>query len=270
VLKAGFVSDNLEALDKVAAHTGHCAAVVGYVAADRDIYNAAALCANGTVMGTYRKRLLPNYAVFDEARYFTPGDASDPYELYVIGGVKVGISICEDVWSPTGPLAEQAAGGAELNININGSPYHFDKASGRERMLATRAADASCALVYVNQVCGQDELVFDGGSMVFDADGTLVARAAQFVEELMITDVHIEPVYRKRLLDPRGRRTEVEMPLIHVSEASYGRDTAPSPVRVEQGIEQSTEQRIAPRLEPMAELYEALVLGTCDNERKNC
>jgi NAD+ synthase (glutamine-hydrolysing) len=257
VLKAGFVADNLEALAKVAAHTGRCAAVVGYVAADRDIYNAAAMCANGEVLGTYRKRLLPNYAVFDEARYFTPGDASDPYELYVIGGVKVGVSICEDVWSPTGPLAEQAAGGAELNININGSPYHFDKASDRERMLATRAADASCALVYVNQVCGQDELVFDGGSMVFDAEGQLVARAAQFVEELMITDVHIEPVYRKRLLDPRGRRTEVEMPLVHVSDASLGRDVTP-PVA-----------RIAPKLPPTAELYEALVLGTGDYVRKN-
>ena len=257
VLKAGFVADNLEALAKVAAHTGRCAAVVGYVAADRDIYNAAAMCANGEVVGTYRKRLLPNYAVFDEARYFTPGDSSDPYELYVIGGVKVGISICEDVWSPTGPLAAQAAGGAELNININGSPYHFDKASDRERMLATRAADASCALVYVNQVCGQDELVFDGGSVVFDAEGRLVARAAQFVEELMITDVHIEPVYRKRLLDPRGRRTEIEMPLVHVSDASLGRDITPPAARV------------APKLAPTAELYEALVLGTGDYVRKN-
>ena len=258
VLKSGFVSDNLEALAKVAAHTGRCAAVVGFVDADRDIYNAAAMCANGAVLGTYRKRLLPNYAVFDEARYFTPGSANDPYELYVIGGVKVGISICEDVWSPTGPLAEQAAGGAELNININGSPYHLDKASDRERMLATRAADASCALVYVNQVCGQDELVFDGGSMVFDADGVLVARAAQFVEELLITDVHIEPVYRKRLLDPRGRRTEIEMPLVHVTEASLGRDITPPP-----------SARLAPKLAPDAELYQALVLGTGDYVRKN-
>ncbi|HEX3090802.1 MAG TPA: NAD+ synthase [Ilumatobacteraceae bacterium] len=257
VLKAGFVADNLEALAKVAAHTGHCAAVVGFVDADRDIYNAAAVCANGSVVGTYRKRLLPNYAVFDEARYFTPGSASDPYELYVIGGVKVGVSICEDVWSPTGPLAEQAAGGAELNININGSPYHFGKGSDRERMLATRAADASCALVYVNQVCGQDELVFDGGSMVFDAEGRLVAQAAQFVEELLITEVRIDPVYRKRLLDPRGRRTEVEMPLVHVSDASLGRDSTPPAAR------------IAPRLTPDAELYEALVLGTGDYVRKN-
>ena len=212
VLKPGFVADNKIALGKLAARTRRCAAVVGFVDSDRDLYNAAAVCANGDVVGTYRKRLLPNYAVFDEARYFTPGDENDPYELYVIGGVKVGVSICEDVWSPTGPLAHQAAGGAELNININGSPFHAGKMAGRERMLATRAADASCALVYVNQVCGQDELVFDGGSMVFDAEGTLIARAAQFVEELMITDVDIEPVYRKRLLDPRGRVTIQPVP----------------------------------------------------------
>ena len=181
VMKPGFVADNLAALEKLAAHTGRCAAVVGFVDADRDIYNAAAVCVGGHVVGTYRKRVLPNYGVFDEARYFTPGRDNDPYELYLIGGVKVGVSICEDVWSPTGPLAEQAAGGAELNININGSPFHAGKMHGRERMLATRAADASCALVYVNQVCGQDELVFDGGSMVFDANGELVVHGATAV-----------------------------------------------------------------------------------------
>lgn len=256
VLKPGFVADNLDALSTLAARTRRCAAVVGHVAADRDLYNAAAVCADGRVLGTYRKRLLPNYAVFDEARYFTPGDANDPYELYVIGGVKVGISICEDVWSPTGPLAAQAAGGAELNININGSPYHAGKAHTRERMLATRAADASCALAYVNQVGGQDELVFDGGSLVFDADGELVARAAMFVEELLITDLVIEPVYRKRLLDPRGRRTEEPMRLVHVSDQPVAHADA-VPVR------------IAPLPDPDAEMYAALVLGTGDYVHKN-
>jgi NAD+ synthase (glutamine-hydrolysing) len=256
VLKPGFVADNLTALATVAAHTGRCAAVVGYVASDRDIYNAAAVCVNGEVVGTYRKRLLPNYAVFDEARYFTPGDASDPYELYVIGGVKVGISICEDVWSPTGPLAEQAAGGAELNININGSPFHAGKAHTRERMLATRAADASCALAYVNQVCGQDELVFDGGSLVFDAEGTLVARAATFAEELLVTDIVVEPVYRKRLLDPRGRRTEEQMRLVVISEQPVAHTEA-------------LPARVAPLPDDDAELYAALVLGTRDYVRKN-
>ena len=114
VLKPGFVADNEAALGKLAARTRHCAAVVGFVDEDRDLFNAAAVCAGGEVLGTYRKRLLPNYAVFDEARYFTPGNETDPLELYVIGGVKVGISICEDVWSPDGPLAVQADGGAEL------------------------------------------------------------------------------------------------------------------------------------------------------------
>ena len=256
VLKPGFVDDNKVALAKLAARTRRCAAVIGFVDADRDLYNAAAICANGVIAGTYRKRLLPNYGVFDEARYFTPGDLNDPYELYVIGGVKVGISICEDVWSPTGPLAHQAAGGAEVNININGSPFHAAKLAERERMLATRAADASCALVYVNQACGQDELVFDGGSMVFDADGMLIARAAQFVEELMIVDIDVEPVYRKRLLDPRGRVTIEAVPTVVVSEQPVVQHRRPP-------------GRLATVLSTDAELYQALVLGTGDYVRKN-
>ncbi len=258
VLKPGFVADNRAALDEFAAHTGRCAAVVGFVDADRNLYNAAAMCAGGRVVGTYRKRVLPNYAVFDEARYFSPGHLDDPYELYVIGGVKVSISICEDVWNPMGPLAEQAAGGAELNININGSPFHAGKAGARERMLATRAADASCALVYVNQVCGQDELVFDGGSMVFDAAGELVARAAQFEEEILVADVVVEPVYRKRLIDPRGRATEQHLPTVVISESPVAR-VSPSPVPA----------RMAEHLSADAELYGALVLGTRDYVRKN-
>ncbi|HUV17812.1 MAG TPA: nitrilase-related carbon-nitrogen hydrolase, partial [Ilumatobacteraceae bacterium] len=116
VLKPGFVADNLASLSKLAARTGRCAAIVGFVDQDRDLYNAAAVCANGEIVGTYRKRLLPNSTVFDEARYFTPGAASDPLELFVVGGVKIGVSICEDIWSPFGPVAEQAAAGAEVSI----------------------------------------------------------------------------------------------------------------------------------------------------------
>ncbi len=258
VLKPGFVNDNKDMLATIAARTRRCAAVVGFVDSDRDLYNAAAVCANGDVVGTYRKRLLPNYAVFDEARYFTPGHESDPLELYVIAGVKVGVSVCEDIWSPTGPLATQAAGGAEVNININGSPYHPGKVTGREWMLATRAADASCALIYVNQVGGQDELVFDGASMVFDAGGSLIARAAQFREELLIVDIDIDPVYRKRLLDPRGRETDTLLPIVHVSD-----DARP------ELIPTAAPARLAPLLDPVAELYEALVVGTRDYVRKN-
>ena len=225
VMKPGFVADNEAALAKLAARTRHCTAVVGFVDEDRDLFNAAAVCAQGEVLGTYRKRLLPNYAVFDEARYFTPGNETDPLELYVIGGVKVGISICEDIWSPDGPLAVQADGGAELAININASPYHRGKAASRERMLATRAADSHSALVYVNQVGGQDELVFDGCSLAFDAEGGLLARGPQFREELLIVDVPVPAVYRQRLLDPRGRISQVSLPTVVVTEAPVTHET---------------------------------------------
>ena len=256
VLKPGFVADNLAVLAKLAARTRRCAAVVGFVDQDRDLYNAAAVCADGEVLGTYHKRLLPNSTVFDEARYFTPGHGSDPLELFVIGGVKVGVSICEDIWSPFGPVAEQAAAGAEINININASPFHTAKIDERERMLATRATDAHCAVVYVNQVGGQDELVFDGGSVVLDHEGTLLGRAPQFVEDLLIVDVPVPPVYRKRLLDPRGRITEALLPVVHVSAAPVVRDD-PAPTSV------------AEPLDADRELYDALVLGTRDYCGKN-
>ena len=145
LLKPGFIADNIEALHKVAAHTDRCAAIFGFVAADRDLRNAAAVCAYGKVFGTYHKRYLPNYAVFDEQRYFAEGTA--PIQLYLIGGVRVGVSICEDAWTPTGPISEQAAGGAGLVVNLNASPYYAGRLAERERMLATRASDASCALV---------------------------------------------------------------------------------------------------------------------------
>ncbi|MEX2625691.1 MAG: NAD+ synthase, partial [Ilumatobacteraceae bacterium] len=264
VLKPGFVADNRAALQKLAAHTGRCAAVVGFVDVDRDLYNAAAVCAHGEVLDTYRKRFLPNYSVFDEARYFTPGEESDALELYVVGGVKVGVSICEDAWSPFGPLATQSAGGAEINVNINASPYEIGKAHRRERMLATRAADTHSALVYVNQVGGQDELVFDGCSLVLDAEGDLLARAPQFVEDLLVVDVPIPPVYRKRLLDPRGRRTAVALPLVHVSDAP-----ARSEVVEAAAGAMAPAQPVSDLLGPDRELYDALVLGTRDYCRKN-
>src|SRR5580704_7102691 len=217
LLKPGFVRDSHEALAKVAAQTGACAAVVGYVEAGQDLYNAAAVCARGTILGSYHKRLLPNYSVFDELRYFTPG--TERLQLYEVAGVRVAVTICEDVWSPSGPMAVQAAGGAEVVVNLNASPYSAGRRAERERMLGIRAADASCALVYVNQVGGQDELVFDGGSMVFDESGELVASAPQFAEEVMIVDLDLREVFRKRLLDPRGRMPGQQLPIVRVSDS---------------------------------------------------
>ncbi|MEL7158361.1 MAG: nitrilase-related carbon-nitrogen hydrolase, partial [Actinomycetota bacterium] len=148
VLKPGFVEDNLQALETFASRVGECAAIVGHIDLDNDLFNAASLCHRGKVQMRYHKRLLPNYAVFDEMRYFTPG--AEPLELAEINGVKVGMSICEDVWSPDGPVADLAAGGAELVAVINGSPFRAGKHAAREQMLAVRAADASVHLVYVN------------------------------------------------------------------------------------------------------------------------
>ena len=254
VLKPGFINDNLEALEKLAARTEQCAVIVGFVDAGRDLYNAAAVCAFGSVQGVYHKRLLPNYAVFDEQRYFAPG--SGQLSLFRIAGVRVGVSICEDAWSPTGPIAALAEGGAELVVNINASPYYAGRLAERERMLATRATDASCALLYVNQVGGQDELVFDGASLVFDANGDLVARGPQFTEDRLIVDVDVKPVFRKRLLDPRGRASGEPLSEVLISSER-------------QSQEEAVPAHIAEPLAPVAEIYEALVLGTRDYVHKN-
>src|SRR5687768_11492025 len=203
LLKPAFVQASREAIDKVAARTSSCVAVVGFPDADHDLYNAAAVCAGGRVVGVYRKRLLPNYAVFDEQRYFTA--STHPLALFRIGGVRVGVTICEDAWSPNGPVGQLGAGGAELVVNLSASPYYAGRLLERERMLATRAEDASCGLVYVNLVGGQDELIFDGASLVFDADGEVVARLPQFDQTIDVVDLAIRPAFRKRLLDPRGR-----------------------------------------------------------------
>ncbi|HEY7107065.1 MAG TPA: NAD+ synthase [Acidimicrobiia bacterium] len=253
LLRPSFVTRANEELEKIAARTGRAAAVVGFPLAERDLSNAAAVCANGRVLGVYRKHLLPNYAVFDEQRYFAPSTIDGP--LFVVAGVRVAVTICEDAWSPTGPIATQAAGGAELVVNINGSPYYAGRVRERETMLATRAADASVPILYANLVGGQDELVFDGASMFFDETGQLVARAKQFTEDLLVVDVDVRPAFRRRLLDPRGRARAAALPEIPVSEARLAERAAPP--------------RIEPLLEPVHEVYEALALGTRDYVQKN-
>ncbi len=263
LLKPGFIADNRAALDEVAAGTGSCVAVVGFVDATRDLYNAAAVCGHGEVRGIYHKRELPNYAVFDEARYFAVGQ--EPAQLWNVGGVSVGVSICEDAWNPAGPILDQADSGAELIVNLNASPYAEAKLARRERLMATRAADASCAVVYVNQVGGQDELVFDGGSMVFDAQGELVARSPQFVEDVLVVEVDVDPVYRKRLLDPRGRPSDRLLPVaVTRSEEVDASDERPST-----GEAPLPAPPIAGALDADEEVYRAIVLGTRDYLVKN-
>jgi len=256
LLKPGFVADNLAALAKVATATQGCAAVVGFVDQGLDLYNAAAVCAFGQVHGAYHKQVLPNYGVFDEKRYFAAG--SGARELFLIGGVRVGVSVCEDAWDPAGPIAAQAAAGAELMVSINASPFFRGRLAERERMLATRAADASCGLVYVNLVGGQDELVFDGASFVLAANGDFVCSAPQFEEAVTLIDVDIRPVFRKRLLDPRGRAESAALPITVISETR--RPPRPRP---------REPQVLAPALPTEEEIYRALVLGTRDYVNKN-
>ncbi|MFZ9223871.1 MAG: NAD+ synthase [Ilumatobacteraceae bacterium] len=242
VLKAGFVADNRAALEKVAARTGRCAVVVGFVDVADDervaqtsarparLFNAAALCMNGAIVGVYHKQLLPNYSVFDEVRYFAPGH--DDNTLYDVAGVAVSLSICEDVWVADGPLARQRAAGAQVAININGSPFDRHKGGVRESTVLARAVETGMPVAYVNQVCGQDELVFDGGSFVADAHGRVIARAAQFAEELLVVDV---PVGLTRGASPSG----------------------------------AASARIAEPLSELDQVLAALALGTRDYVRKN-
>jgi NAD+ synthase (glutamine-hydrolysing) len=253
LLKPAFVTQAAEALDKVAARTGRAAAVIGFPLLERDLYNAAAVCANGRVHGVYRKHCLPNSTVFDEQRYFAASTEDGP--LFNVGGTRVAVTICEDAWSPTGPVGTQAAGGAELVVNINGSPYYAGRLRERETMLATRATDASTPIAYVNLVGGQDELVFDGASLVFDEQGRLVARASQFVEDFLVVDLDVRPTFRKRLLDPRGWRSAPPLPEVKVSDAHLA--------------ERGEPPRVEPELPPVREVYEALVLGTRDYVVKN-
>ncbi len=256
LLKPGFVADNEVALAKVAQATEHCTAIVGFVDEGLDLYDSAAVCAGGEVRGIYHKCNLPNYSVFDEQRYFVPGTGAT--NLFVVGGVRTGVSVCEDAWDPTGPISSQAAAGAELVVNINASPYYAHRLVERQRMLATRAADASCAVIYVNLVGGQDELVFDGASMVFDAEGNLVAELPQFEEIVSIFDIEVRPTYRKRLLDPRGRHRSAPLPEVTISTNPRQPATAP--------------RMGPPHAEPLGpeeEIYKALVVGTHDYVRKN-
>ncbi|KAF0143781.1 MAG: NAD+ synthase (glutamine-hydrolysing) [Nitrospirae bacterium] len=208
LLKPQFISDNLDALKRVQRETKGITAVIGFV--DRktgvksrqcDIYNAAAILRNGKLIGVYYKNHLPNYGVFDEYRYFKAGTESP---VYAIGDVTVGVNICEDIWYPEGPAKSQAVAGAEIILNINASPYHLGKLSLREEMLSRRASDNNIAVAYLNTVGGQDELVFDGGSLIIDRAGEIIVRGRQFEEEIIIADVRIDGPSRpgKRYLAP--------------------------------------------------------------------
>jgi len=261
LLKPQFVEENLRSLRKVAAGSSGITVVVGFVDAEGDLYNAAAVIHNGKLAGVYHKIYLPNYGVFDENRYFQAGRECT---VWVIAGVNVGVNICEDIWYEAGPATVQAYAGAEVIVNISASPYHFGKRHFRERMLGTRASDNVAIVAHNNLVGGQDELVFDGNSIVLDEKGQLIARGKQFEEDLIIADLDVEAVFRTRLHDPRWRKRTLLLeeqkwlaPTIAISEVPSGTQKPPLPQR-------QIEVRGLP-----GEIYDALVVGTRDYILKN-
>ena len=261
LLKPQFIDKNLQALEKVIESCSGLTVVVGFVDAKEDIYNAAAVIYDGKLVGTYHKIYLPNYGVFDENRYFQAGRGCP---VYVINGVGVGVNICEDIWYEAGPSTVQAYSGAEVIVNISSSPYHFGKRSSRERMLATRASDNVAIIAYNNLVGGQDELVFDGNSMILDEKGRIVARGKQFEEDLILADLDVEAVFRTRLHDPRWRKESLLL------EEQRGRSTR---IVVSETPCTTSKPPLSPRQFQVrdlpGEVYDALVLGTRDYILKN-
>ncbi|MGC2240798.1 MAG: nitrilase-related carbon-nitrogen hydrolase, partial [Acidimicrobiia bacterium] len=221
VLRADFVSSGLDVLERLAERSASTTIVVGLVdrwengsrggddSTARMVANGAAVLANGRVEGIYHKVLLPNYGVFDEDRYFSIGD--EPARVWDVGGIPVGVSICEDIWRADGPPSQQAEAGARALLNINASPFHRGKADEREEMIVARAIAAGVSVVYLNLVGGQDELVFDGCSLVVAYDGSIVHRSPQFEEDLFVVDVPLpgEPIEPARISPHLDRVEEV-------------------------------------------------------------
>jgi NAD+ synthase (glutamine-hydrolysing) len=258
LFRRAFIDANLRALEAVTAASRGLTAVVGFVDKRDDIFNAAAILHDGTRAGVYHKQYLPNYGVFDENRYFQAGRETP---VFTLGDATFAVNICEDIWYPTGPTRRQALGGAELIVTINGSPFHAGKAQFRETMLATRAVDELVCVAFLNMVGGQDELVFDGGSVVVNEHGECVARGRAFGEDFVVADLDLDAVFHARLQDARRRQEKLDTQTA-VTRVVLPALPRPSDLPL-------VEPRLTPLLDPVDEVLQALVLGTRDYVRKN-
>ncbi len=259
LLKEHFLADARAAVDRIAASVQGIVAVVGFPERADDVYNAAAVLADGEVQAIYRKVNLPNYGVFDELRYFQRGPGGAIIE---VDGIKVGLTICEDIWVPGAPMTDEALAGARLVLNISASPYQAGKGRQREQMIAQRARDNLAAVAFCALVGGQDELVFDGHSFVVDHDGEVIARAAQFAEELLVCDVDVEAAGAARLRDTRARPAARRMVAEVAQFGSFTTEGRSDAAAAPGGP-------VADLLDADAEIYAALVLGTRDYVRKS-
>ena len=255
LLKPSFIQANIQRMHQVVAHSQGITVVVGFADSQGDIHNAAAVAHDGQLLGIYHKMYLPNYGVFDEERYFKAGTECP---VFVINGIGIGVNICEDIWYALGPTAVQSEAGAEVIVNINASPYYAGKRDFRERMVATRASDNELYVSYTNLVGGQDELVFDGGSMAFNQRGEPIARGKQFEEDLVVVDLDVDAAFRYRLRDPRPRKERPILGTIGTPQVVHVSGYTPTGPRPTQPTPMSQS------LDHLAEIYSALVLGTKD------
>lgn len=245
LLKPQFVADNIRILKDLALYLHDVYAVVGFVESERKtLHNAAALLGRGRVLGVYHKIFLPNYGVFDERRYFAPGQK--PF-VFSLGGVRFGVNVCEDIWHPESAKALAVAGKAQVILCLNASPYHAQKWKLREKTVIPQIKINKFAVCYVNMVGGQDEIVFDGGSMVINPEGKVTARAKQFQEDLLFVDT-----------DSLGLKPSKGLASIAALELPVSSAVKPELPKPQGHL-----------LDPMEEIYEALVLGTRDYMRKN-
>lgn len=258
LLKPSFIRANLGQLKAIAMETTGICAVVGFVDGTSEVFNAAAFLHDGEIKAVYHKVFLPNYGVFDERRYFQSGRECP---ILDVSGVRIGLSVCEDGWFPAGPMACQAYQGARLLININGSPYHYGKRGPREAMIAERAADYGVFVAWVNTVGGQDELVFDGNSVVYDPRGHLVARAAAFVEELLVCDIDLQTPPRRATESLRREAEGAERLELEISQVTISPNSR-------RGPKPPIDRRVATPPEGAEEIYGAVVVGTHDYIRK--
>jgi NAD+ synthase (glutamine-hydrolysing) len=257
LLRSGFVRAARRAVDKIAAATHGVTVLVGAPHLDTDLYNACFILAHGEIRGIYKKRYLPNYGVFDEDRYFAAG--RDLF-LLRLGEVIVGPTICEDVWQPGPPATDLALAGAQLVANISASPFHVGKDREREEMLKVRATDNSCFVALCNAVGGQDELIFDGHSVVLDDEGEVLARAAGFEQELLVVDIDPAAAVGRRLRDVRRRALARERERIEVTDIEL------APPRAQDA---PAETRIAAQVDELEQMRLALELGLHDYVTKN-
>ncbi|MCL6086831.1 MAG: NAD+ synthase, partial [Actinobacteria bacterium] len=270
LLKPSFVDKNLEYIEKIKLLSQNITIICGFVSKKNEIFNSAAIMHNKKIISVYNKQYLPNYSVFDEERYFQRGSSN---KIFKIKDSLVGVSICEDIYYPEGPAKIQAvAGGAQLLINISASPYHCGKIFEREKMLHTRATDCRACIIYVNLVGGQDELVFDGNSLIVDANGKILARGIPFEEDMLVYDLDLEEVESIRLKDTRYKNQRLE--LLEKESYKYELIEIPPHNSDSKNIVKSSNKKISGKADSIKyedliscedeEILEALILGTRD------